>query len=108
MELPWSYKMLIGLLSWSVFPIFIVSCHTLLEILPVLFVHLNSLLLLVCCINSQKANYRCSTRENKIINVNKITTFSLSRNYMTVEKVSSQRQLVTEYINIFGIIIKLN
>jgi hypothetical protein len=30
-----------------------------------------SSLLLVCCINSQKANYRCSTRENKIINVTK-------------------------------------
>jgi hypothetical protein len=25
-----------------------------------------SSLLLVCCINSQKANYRCSTRDNKI------------------------------------------
>jgi hypothetical protein len=28
-------------------------------------------LLLVCCINSQKANYRCSTREYKIINITK-------------------------------------
>jgi hypothetical protein len=28
-------------------------------------------LLLVCCINSQKANYRCSTREDKIINITK-------------------------------------
>jgi hypothetical protein len=27
---------------------------------------------------------------------------------MAVEKVNTQRQLVTEYINIFGIIIKLN
>jgi hypothetical protein len=26
-------------------------------------------LLSVCCINSQKANYRCSTREDKIINI---------------------------------------
>jgi hypothetical protein len=25
----------------------------------------------VCCINSQKANYRCSTREDKIINITK-------------------------------------
>jgi hypothetical protein len=30
-----------------------------------------SSLLLVCCINSQKANYRCSTREDKIINITK-------------------------------------
>jgi hypothetical protein len=28
-------------------------------------------LLLVYCINSQKANYRCSIRENKIINITK-------------------------------------
>jgi hypothetical protein len=39
---------------------------------------------------------------------NKITTIRLSRNYMTVEKVSTQGQLLTEYINIFGIIIQLN
>jgi hypothetical protein len=39
---------------------------------------------------------------------NKIITIRLSRNYMTVEKVSAQRQLATEYINIFGIIIQLN
>jgi hypothetical protein len=39
---------------------------------------------------------------------NKIITIRLSRNYMTVEKVSTQRQVVTEYINILGIIIKLN
>jgi hypothetical protein len=32
MELPWSYKILIGLLFWSVFPILIVSCHALLEV----------------------------------------------------------------------------
>jgi hypothetical protein len=38
---------------------------------------------------------------------NKITTIRLSRNYMTAEKVNTQMQLVTEYINIFGIIIKL-
>jgi hypothetical protein len=37
---------------------------------------------------------------------NKITAIRLSRNYITVEKVSTQRQLVTEYINIFGIIIQ--
>jgi hypothetical protein len=63
---------------------------------------------LVCCINSQKANYRCSTREEQDNKYNKITTIRLSRNYMTVGKVSTQRQLGTEYINIFGIIIKLN
>jgi hypothetical protein len=34
-------------------------------------IQFNSLLLLVCCINSQKANYRCSTREDKIINITK-------------------------------------
>jgi hypothetical protein len=39
---------------------------------------------------------------------NKITTIRLSRNYMTVEKVNTQMQLFTEYINIFGIIIQLN
>jgi hypothetical protein len=39
---------------------------------------------------------------------NKIITIRLSRNYMTVEKVNTQRQIVTEYINIFGIIIQLN
>jgi hypothetical protein len=39
---------------------------------------------------------------------NKIATIRLSRNYMIVEKVSTQRQLVTEYINIFGRIIQLN
>jgi hypothetical protein len=33
-------------------------------------VQFNSLLL-VRCINSQKANYRCSTKENKIINITK-------------------------------------
>jgi hypothetical protein len=32
-------------------------------------------------------------------------TIRLSKNYMAVEKVNTQRQLVTEYINIFGIII---
>jgi hypothetical protein len=32
----------------------------------------------------------------------------LSRNYISVEKVNIRRQLVTEYINIFGIIIQLN
>jgi hypothetical protein len=42
------------------------------------------------------------------IKYNKITTIRLSRNYMAVEKVNTQRQLATEYINIFGIIIKLN
>jgi hypothetical protein len=31
-------------------------------------VQFNSLLL-VCCINSQMTNYRCSTREYKIINI---------------------------------------
>jgi hypothetical protein len=41
MELPRSYQILIGLLSLSVFSILVVSCHTLLEILPVLFVHLR-------------------------------------------------------------------
>jgi hypothetical protein len=41
MKLPWSYTILIGLLSWYVFPILVVSCHTLLEILPVLFAHLR-------------------------------------------------------------------
>jgi hypothetical protein len=45
-------------------------------------------------------------RENN--KYNKITTIRLSRNYMTVEKVNIQRQIVTEYINIFGIIIQLN
>jgi hypothetical protein len=39
---------------------------------------------------------------------NKIITIRLSRYYMTVEKVNKQRQLVTEYINTFGIIIQLN
>jgi hypothetical protein len=39
---------------------------------------------------------------------NKITTIRLLRNYMAVERVNTHRQLVTEYINIFGIIIKLN
>jgi hypothetical protein len=39
---------------------------------------------------------------------NKIIAIRLSRNYMTVEKVNTQMQLVTEYINTFGIIIKLN
>jgi hypothetical protein len=39
---------------------------------------------------------------------NKITTIRLSRNYMAIEKVNTQRQLVTEYIKIFGIIIQLN
>jgi hypothetical protein len=39
---------------------------------------------------------------------NKITTIRLSRNDIIVEKVSAQMQLVTEYINIFGIIIQLN
>jgi hypothetical protein len=62
----------------------------------------------VCYINSQKANYRCSTREDKIKKYNKITTIRLSRNYMAVEKVNTQMQLLTEYINIFGIIIQLN
>jgi hypothetical protein len=38
---------------------------------------------------------------------NKITIIRLSRNYMTIEKVT-QRQFVTEYIGIFGIIIQLN
>jgi hypothetical protein len=28
-------------------------------------------LLLMCCINSQKANYGCSTREDKILNITK-------------------------------------
>jgi hypothetical protein len=37
----------------------------------------------------------------------KITTIR-KRKYMAVEKVNTQRQLVTEYINIFGIIIQLN
>jgi hypothetical protein len=61
----------------------------------------------VCCINSQKANYRFSTREEQNNKYNKITTIRLSRNYMAVEKVNAKRQLVTEYINIFGKIIKL-
>jgi hypothetical protein len=39
---------------------------------------------------------------------NKITTIRLSINYMTIEKVNTQRQLVTGYINTFGIIIRLN
>jgi hypothetical protein len=39
---------------------------------------------------------------------NKVTTIRLTRNYMAVEKVNTQMQLVTEYINIFGIIIQLN
>jgi hypothetical protein len=62
----------------------------------------------VCCINSQKANYRCSTREEQNNKYNKITTIRLSRNYMAVEKVNTQIQPVTEYINISGIIIQLN
>jgi hypothetical protein len=33
-------------------------------------IQFNSLLL-ACCINRQKANYRCSTREDKIINIKK-------------------------------------
>jgi hypothetical protein len=61
----------------------------------------------VCCINSQKANYRCGTREDKIINITKNNN-QIIRNYMAVEKVNTQIQLVTEYINIFGIIIQLN
>jgi hypothetical protein len=60
----------------------------------------------VCCINSQKANYRCSTREDKIINIT--NSNQIIRNYMAVEKVNTQMQLVTEYINIFGEIIQLN
>jgi hypothetical protein len=69
---------------------------------------LFSSLILVCCINSQKANYRWSTREEQNNKYTIIATIRLSRNCMTVEKVNTQRQLVTEYISIFGIKIQLN
>jgi hypothetical protein len=39
-------------------------------IIIIIIVQFNYLLL-VCCINSLKANYRCSTREYKIINITK-------------------------------------
>jgi hypothetical protein len=42
-------------------------------------------------------------QNNKYTNSNQII-----RNYMAVEKVNAQMQLVTEYINIFGVIIQLN
>jgi hypothetical protein len=60
----------------------------------------------VYCINSQKANYRCSTREEQNNKYKKI--IRLSRNYMAVEKVNTHMQLVTEYINISGKKIQLN
>jgi hypothetical protein len=39
---------------------------------------------------------------------NKITNNQIIRNYMAEERVNTQIQLVIEYININGIIIKLN
>jgi hypothetical protein len=41
-------------------------------------------------------------QKNKNNKYNKTTAMRLSRNYMTVEEVSTQRQLIAEYINIYA------
>jgi hypothetical protein len=71
-------------------------------------IQLNSILYYWFAAQQPEGQLQMQHKREQNNKYNKITTIRLSRNYMTVEKVSKQRQLVTEYINIFGIIIKLN
>jgi hypothetical protein len=52
-------------------------------------------LLLVCCINSQKDNYRCSTREEQNNKYNKITIIIIIINKK--EEITSKCRLCKEY-----------